>query len=123
MMKINSKIHGILDYGVILFLWLSPTLFDLPSTTSIFTYVLGAIHFALTISTNFEAGLLKIVPLKIHGWIEVIVSLALIGVAFALGSIDGIKSKIFYLSMAAAIFITWLITDYQGIDNQPKAGS
>jgi hypothetical protein len=113
MLKLNSKIHGLIDYAVIIFLWLSPTLFGLSSTTSMFTYVLGAIHLALTITTDFEVGLIKIVPLKIHGLIELIVSIALVAVAFLLGNIDGSKSMIFYLIMAVSIFATWLITDYK----------
>lgn len=115
MKKLSSKVHGIIDYAVIIFLWLSPTLFALSSTTSLFTYVLGSIHLALTITTDFEMGLFRIVPLKIHGLIELFVSVALAVVAFVLGNIDGSKSMTFYLIMAAAIFATWLITDYKSM--------
>ena len=76
-MKLNSRIHGIIDYGVVIFLWLSPTFFGLPQITALFTYILGGVHLALTILTDFEMGLLKIVPLKVHGWIELIVSIIL----------------------------------------------
>jgi hypothetical protein len=115
MKKLSSKVHGIIDYAVIIFLWLSPTLFALSSTTSLFTYVLGSIHLALTITTDFEMGLFRIVPLKIHGLIELFVSVALVVVAFVLGNIDGSKSMTFYLIVAAAIFATWLITDYKSM--------
>jgi len=111
-MRLNSKIHGIIDYLVVLFLWLSPTLFDLPDTTSIFTYILGGVHLFLTVSTEFEAGFLELIPLKVHGWIELIVSIALVGVAFYLGNLEGEQSRNFYLGFAAAVFLTWLITDY-----------
>lgn len=112
-MKLNSRMHGAVDYGVVMFLLLSPTLFVLPTITATFTYVLGVIHLLLTITTKFELGILKIIPFKIHGIIELIVSLALVGVAFYLGNIDGDLSKYFYLSFAIAVFVTWLITDYK----------
>ncbi len=111
-MKINSKIHGVIDYLVVIFLWLSPSIFNLPEITGIFTYALGGIHLTLTVLTKYELGIIKIIPLKIHGWIELIVSIALIGVAFYLGSEEGNLARNFYLAFALAVFLTWVITDY-----------
>ncbi len=112
-MKINSRIHGSIDYGVVAFLLISPMYFGLPDITAKFTYALGIIHLLLTVATNFEMGIFKIIPFKIHGTIELIVSLALIGAAFYLGNLEGNLSKYFYLSFAIAVFLTWLITDYK----------
>ena len=112
-MKVNSKIHGIIDYLVVLFLWSSPALFNWPEITSIFTYVLGGIHLTLTVLTKFELGLIKVIPLKIHGWIELIVSIALIVVALLLGQQEGQLARNFYIGFAVAVFLTWLITDYK----------
>ncbi len=98
-MKLNSKIHGAIDYVVVLFLFLSPTLFGLNDITSTFIYALAVIHLLLTITTNFEFGLLKIIPFPIHGLIELIVSIALIGVAFYLGSLEGVIIQKFLLSL------------------------
>lgn len=105
--------HGGVDYGVVMFLLMSPTFFGLPNITALFTYVLAVIHLLITISTNFELGIFKIIPFKVHGIIELIVSLALVGVAFYLGNLEGDLSKFFYLSFAIAVFLTWLITDYK----------
>lgn len=113
-MKLNSRIHGAVDYGVVLFLLIAPRVFLLPQITSYFTYALALIHLTLTILTNFELGVFKIIPFKIHGHIELIVSLVLIAVGFYLGSIEGDLSKHFYFSFALAVFLTWLITDYKG---------
>lgn len=113
MKVINSKLHGIIDYLVVLFLWLSPSLFGLPETTALFTYVLGGIHLVLTLLTNFQAGLIKVIPLSIHGWIELIVAIALVGVAIFLGNKEGMLARNYYLGFAAAVFVTWLLTDYR----------
>jgi hypothetical protein len=112
MKVLNSKLHGIIDYAVVVFLWLSPTMFNLPEYTSWVTYAVGSVHFTLTLLTHFEVGVFKVVPLKIHGLIELVVSIALVIVAFYLGNLEGALSKIFYLLFAAAVFITWLISDY-----------
>ena len=112
-MKLNSRIHGAIDYGVVLFLLLAPTLFVLPNITSNFTLALAAIHLILTITTKFELGIFKIIPFKIHGLIELIVSLTLIPIAFYLGNLEGDLSRNFYLAFAVAVFVTWLMTDYK----------
>jgi len=113
-MKLNSKIHGIIDYAVVLFLFISPKLFNLPSVTALVTYIIAVVHFTLTILTDFELGIIKVIPLKIHGWIELIVSIALVGLAFLLGGMEGDLARNFYLAFAAAVFITYLLTDYKG---------
>lgn len=112
-MKLSSKIHGAIDYLVVIFLFLSPTLFGLNDVTSTLTYVLAVIHLLLTITTKYEFGLIKLIPFNVHGAIELIVSVVLIGVAFYLGNLEGEISRNFYLSFGVAVFLTWLITDYK----------
>ncbi len=116
-MKIHSKLHGIIDYLVVAFLWISPTLFMLSPKTAIFTYVLGGIHLLLTIFTNTSMGLVKLIPLRVHGWIELVVSIALVGVAFYLGNLEGDVSRNFYLGFAGAVFVVFLLTDYKSAIN------
>lgn len=112
-MKLPAKIHGIIDYVVVLFLWASPSLFGLPAVTTTFTYALGCIHLILTMFTKFEWGLVKWIPLTVHGMIELIVSFVLAGVAFYLGNVEGPVARNFYLLFALAVFVTWLASDYK----------
>lgn len=117
-MKIlNSKSHGLIDYLFVLLLWASPTLFQLPEKTALFTYVLGSIHLVVTVTTDFKFSLIKLLSFKLHGWIELIVSFALIGVAFYLETIEGNLARNFYFGIAVLVFVTWLITDYSSSEN------
>jgi len=110
---INSKLHGIIDYLVVIFLWASPSLFNLPPGTAMFTYILGGIHLLLTLFTDFEFGAFKVIPFHIHGWIELIVSVALGGLAFYFYTINDAVSHKFYVFFAIAVFLTWLLTGYK----------
>ncbi len=112
-MKINSNLHGLIDYAVVLFLLVSPKLFGLPTVTADITYALAIIHFTLTIFTKYEAGYIKLIPYKIHGIIELVVSVALIGIAFYLGNMEGMLARNFYIGFSAAVFVTWALTDYK----------
>ncbi len=42
---INEKVHGIIDYAVVIFLLLSPTIFGFTGMVAIITYALAGIHF------------------------------------------------------------------------------
>src|SRR5689334_21536303 len=103
MQKFNSRMHGVIDYAVVIFLWSSPALIGLPKITSIFAYALGGVHLLLTISTEFELGIIKRIPLNIHGLIALVVSLVLVGMALFLGYIEGELSEVFYLFFALAV--------------------
>ncbi|MES3016498.1 MAG: hypothetical protein V4721_01910 [Bacteroidota bacterium] len=107
---INSKIHGIIDYLVVIFLLASPSVFDLPEGTALFTYILGGVHLLLTVLTDFEFGVFKVIPFHIHGWIELVVSLGLGGLAFYFYTIRDVISHNFCAGFAIAVFLTWLVT-------------
>jgi len=116
-MKLSSKLHGIIDYVVVIFLLASPSLFGLPEFTTCCTYILAGIHFTLTILTDFELGLIKVIPFKVHGMVELIVSLALIGFAFYVGGREGDLARNFYIGFGIAVFLTWLISEYKKPEN------
>jgi hypothetical protein len=110
---INSRLHGIIDYLVVLFLWASPTLFGLTGFTGNIIYGLGGIHLILTIVTDFELGLIKWIPLKIHGWIELVVGLVLLASPWILGVSENAVDRNFLLGFGAAVLLVWLLTSYQ----------
>ena len=113
MKKLSPRVHGILDYFTVLFLLLSPSLFDMQTPGSVFTYVLAIVHLVLTLLTDFPAGVFKVVPLKIHGLIEIIVSIALIAVAVWFRSSGDNVSFYYYLIFAVILFIVWATSEYK----------
>jgi hypothetical protein len=115
MKLLNSRIHGAIDYVVVIFLWLSPQLFGLSQPISILTYSLGTVHLALTVFTNFHFGLIKIIPVRVHGWIELIVGIVLITTPPLIGSYvptENVIDKYFLASFGVVVLITWTVTDY-----------
>lgn len=112
MKLLTPRIHGAIDYVVVFFLLLSPTIFGLSHYVSTLTYGLGCVHLILTLFTNFEYGFFKIIPLSIHGWIELTVSVILIAAPWLLGFSENFVDRIFYMSFGVSVFATWLVTDY-----------
>ncbi len=113
-MKIlSSKTHGYVDYLFALFLLASPTLFQMEGTLSTFTYVLGAVHLILTAITDFEVGLIKVIPFRIHGLLEIFVALGLIGLAFWFYNNGSELGFYYYLAIAGAILLVFILTDFK----------
>ncbi len=109
---ISSKVHGLLDYATVVFLLAAPTLFQMEGTLCIFTYALAGVHFALTALTAFEVGLVKVIPFRIHGILEVVVSVLLAGVAFWFKNNDNSLGFYFYIGLAIIIMLVFLLTDF-----------
>ncbi|HZY35292.1 MAG TPA: hypothetical protein VFE53_01510 [Mucilaginibacter sp.] len=112
---ISPKIHGLIDYFVVVFLFVSPTFFGFSGLVATFTYALGAVHLLLTISTNYPLGVLKIVPVTVHAAIELLVGIILIVLAYTLFGNNAQGSKLYYVVFGTVILLTWLVTDYRGI--------
>ncbi len=116
---ITPYVHGVIDYFVVLFLLLSPSLFNITGLPGILIYVLGAIHFILTITSGFKLGIFKLIPFKIHGVIELLVSIILIVMPWIFGFADVAVARNFYIIFGAVVLLTWLLTDYKERKTSP----
>jgi hypothetical protein len=111
-MKILSpKIHGILDYVVVLVFLAAPVLFGMTGVPALLSYALAAVHLTLTLLTDFPMGALRVIPLPIHGWIELAVGPSLIAAPWLLAF--SATARIFYAAAGVAILVTWRATDYR----------
>ncbi len=113
---ISPRVHAFIDLLVVVFLFASPTVFGFTGTLAMFTYVLGIIHLLLTLLTDFSMGVVKIIPLPIHGVIEFVVGVVLIALAYTLfkNYPDG---TLYYVIFGTIVLLTWLVTDYKGIQS------
>src|SRR4029077_8283671 len=78
MKVLNPQIHGIIDYVSVLALALAPTLFGLQGISAMLAYALAVIHLIMTALTAFPLGLIRLIPLKLHGLVELIVGVSLL---------------------------------------------
>lgn len=111
MKLISPKLHGIVDYCLIIFLFLSPVLFGLPGDTGPLVYGLALLQLVLTVVTNYSSGLFRAVPLKLHGVIELLISIGLIAAAFTLFEYDD-RSQKYCISLGIFWFIVVVFSDY-----------
>jgi hypothetical protein len=107
---LTDRVHGVLDYAVVALFVLGPSLVGITGTAALNCYISGAVQFLLTVFTDMPLGVVKLIPLKVHGAVELIVGLGLIVAAW---TVPGLQSgQIFLTLMGAAIFFLWVSSNY-----------
>ncbi len=113
-MKIlTPRMHGYLDFVVVIAFALAPTLLGFSSTPTTIAYVLSAVHLLLTLTTKFPMGIVKLVPFTIHGGIEFIVSIALVAIPFLFRFAGELAARNFFIGFGVVVFLVWAVTDYK----------
>ncbi len=114
---INPTIHAILDYLVVILFWAAAYYYSDVNTAGgvMFLYAIGAVHLVLTLATNFPGGIFKIIPLCIHGWIELAVGLSFVSLPWVLKSKEIINhgDLCVIVAFGVLILVTWAFSDYK----------
>jgi hypothetical protein len=108
---LDDRVHGILDYGVVLILALAPVGLGITGASAILCYALAVIHLVMTVLTDMPLGVVKVIPLKVHAAIELVVGLALIFVGWIFGDLL-LSGQLFFTVMGALIFFVWVASNY-----------
>jgi hypothetical protein len=110
---ISPAVHGLLDYLLVVMFLLAPSLLaGISGGLAVFIYTLAVVHLVLTVITRSPAGLFSVVPLRIHGLVELLVSIALIISPWILGFSGDIMARNLLVILGILIFIIWIFTDY-----------
>lgn len=120
MKLISPKLHGLIDYSLIIFLFVSPTLMGLPKYGASYIYAIATGQLLLTIVTDYSYGMFRMVSLKMHQVIELIIAVGMIIAAFTLFQYDEL-SKPFYLGLGIFWLIVVIFTDYNKSRDAVKA--
>lgn len=117
---IDPVVHNIIDYFSILLLWLSPSIFGLSGVVTIVLYILGFIHLFITVCTISPLGLFKVIPFKIHGWIELSAGIILMALPWILQYSDNILGTVISLIYSFSLIILWFLSNYNFMAKKRK---
>lgn len=109
---LNARIHGYLDLVMVALLVIGPLMMGLGGTPAAICYALAIVHLLLTLLTDFPLGAKKVIPLFVHGLIELLVGVTMLVLPSLLGFGPGSPAKRFYTFAGAAILLIWVLTDY-----------
>ncbi len=111
MHMLSPGVHRALDFVTVAGFALAPTVFGLTGVAAIVAYLLAGIHLLLTLVTRRPASSSGLVPLRLHGIIELGVGIALLALPIAAGWVG--VARTFYLAAGAVILLVWLLSAYE----------
>jgi hypothetical protein len=105
---VTRTIHAYLDYPVAISLMVMPFILGLGSSHTLALWLsvaTGVAAFILTLLTDHETGVFRVIPYSLHLAVD-----ALVGVAFVLATIafafSGIDAWYYWLNAGAVLFVT-----------------
>jgi hypothetical protein len=108
---ISDQMHGVLDYVTVVIFALAPSVLGFAGVAAIVSYALAIIHLVMTLATNMPLGVVKLVPMKLHSIVELIVGPVLL-VGGLLAPTLTTTSRTFFVVMGVVIFAVWLLSSY-----------
>lgn len=101
-MRLTTRIHGYIDYGLGLALLALPWVMGFGgSTAGVVSMAAGVIALVLTLTTNFEAGIIKGVEVPVHLWMD-----GLLGLLLALSPwVMGFDQTVWIPHVAAGVLL------------------
>jgi hypothetical protein len=113
--SIGSWSHGIIDYAMVVLLFIGPRMIGFSGRQATFCYILAVVHLALTLLTRFPLGVLKIVGFPLHGAVEFLAAIVVLALPWIAAFARGVLSRNFFVSIGLLLFFVWLLTDYRGL--------
>jgi hypothetical protein len=111
-MKILSDYaHGILDYATVISFLLAPHVLGFGGIAAIISYALATVHLLMSLLTDMPLGAIKLIPMKLHAYVELCVAPVLIVGSFLLSVISS-GTHGFFTIMGMVIFAIWLLSGY-----------
>ena len=113
--SIGAVSHGILDYALAILLLAGPSVIGFVGIQAKWAYIFGGVLFVLAILTRYPLGIIKIVGLGIHGFVELLLALCLIAAPWYGNFARGVLSRNFYVMLGLLMLVLWFLTDFRGV--------
>jgi len=84
MKPISPTVRGAIDYLAVVIFAGAPAVIGLSGWSAALSSALAGVHLLMTLLTDFPAGLIKVIPIVLHQWVERIVGPILVILAFVL---------------------------------------
>jgi len=106
-----DKIHGVLDYGVAVMFAAAPSQLGITGLSAELCYVLALAQFLVTLFSDMPLGVKRLVPMRLHSFLEIMTSMGLIAIGWILPGMFE-SGQLFFTLMGGIIFFVWVSSDY-----------
>jgi len=122
---VTRTIHAYLDYPVAISLMVLPFVFGLGAANPLAKWLAvatGATAFILTLLTDHELGVVKVVPYWLHVAVDRVVGVVFIAAPFALG-FTGLDAAYYWANGATVLLVTLLLNAREPAQAPAAAGA
>jgi hypothetical protein len=107
---ISNEAHAAIDYLTVFIFALAPLVIGLTAAAAIVSYVLAAVHLSMTLVTDMPFSPLKLVSIRLHALVELLVGPVLVVGGLLLQWPT--PARMFFVAMGVIIFVVWLLSRY-----------
>lgn len=116
--SIGAVSHGIIDYAMVILLAAGPSVSGFNGKQATWAYLFAGVLLIMTVMTRYPLGIVKVVGLAVHGFVEIVLAICLIAAPWYGGFLAGVQSRNFYWAIGVTILVLWCLTDFRGIRNR-----
>lgn len=110
MTRLPASVHRSLDMVAVIAFLAMPILLGLSGPPAMLSYALAAIHLVVTLSTKFPDTGHKLISLRAHGVVELVVGIVLIVLPWVVGWTD--VARTYYVAVGVILLIVWAASNY-----------
>jgi hypothetical protein len=119
--SIGAVSHGFLDYALVILLLAAPSKVGFAGVQAKWAYIFGGVLLVMAILTRYPLGIIKVIGLGIHGFVEILLALCLIAAPWYGNFARGVLSRNFYVMIGVLMLVLWFFTDFRGIRDRVAA--
>jgi hypothetical protein len=111
---VPPQVHGVLDYPLAGVLITGPLVLDFDyAAATVIALVLAAAATVLAWGTNWTTAIVKVIPPLLHGYVDVLATIALILLPFVVGFSSRTTALLFYVIVGGAGLLVTLATRFE----------
>ena len=104
------RLHAVIDYFVPLTFVAAPLLFDFPAGARAAAFAVAGLHLTMSLLTNYPGGIVKLIPLRAHLLVELIMGPALVAMPWLLGFSSHLPATAVFAAWGTISFISYFVT-------------
>ncbi len=110
---LDPRAHGYIDYVAVVVLLLAPLLLGFEGMAAGICYLLAAVQLGMSLLTAYPLGVAKLIPVPLHGGIELLTAFFLVTAPWVLGFSPHDASRAFFVAAGLGLGLVWLFTNYK----------
>jgi hypothetical protein len=113
--SIGAVSHGILDYAIAILLIIGPSVAVFAGVKATWAYIFGGLLFAMALLTRYPLGVVKVIGLALHGFVELLLIACLLAAPWFGDFTSGVTARRFYWMIGLMMLVLWALTDFRGV--------